>query len=415
MAYTLIEEPTVPQKKEESLLGTVARNVYKGGEKALATALGGPGDVASGVQSIVDAITGVKGPEQPLPTSESITENYIKPFTKKFLPESYSEPQSQATETLGDVGSFITGVFTNPLNALGKASKGFSAVRRLGNAIAGELGAKGAEALGGGPVAQAAGRIGSTFLTSRFGGRSQANKQMKTAYDTATKEVKGKVLSPALSTKLFDDAKKFSNDLGERITDDKKFLKDSANAIKKVALSETNVPVEKIWNLKRDLNNHLGSLKDKNSTSAKLTRDLLGKVNGTLQSYAKINPEFGTNFNLAEDIFKGMNAADDVSRFVLDNTSLAKIAKSPLTKLIAFNISPGKTIGGIGSALGIKELYKYRDLLESPKAQKIYSDLFKGALEQNTAQFIKGLKASDKLIENYDSKGHKVGKYILLD
>lgn len=398
----------------ESSLGTGLRNIASVGSRIGAAVFGKAGDIASGATGLINAGLQASGanpkilPKPPpfLPTTEQ-----IRGFVEEKVP--YLKPQSQSAEKVGDIAEFLTSVVVPPFGA----SKAFSIPKALGTAIIGEGGAQAVKALGGGKFAQETARIGSSALTSLLGGRKAITQEMNNAYKDARTAIKGKTLPESFLPESIKNKLMIKNigtldKIPKRIINeaDKKFLTNASKNIDKLFAAGHPPSIEDLWNVKMDLNAHYATLPS-GSTSARITGELLGNVDEALKAYALKNKDFGRSFLKGEELFKGLNASEGISKFIRENTKLEKVAKKPLTKVLLWTLKPAKIAGVIAGGIGLREISKFKDLItKSPEAQKYYAGLLKGALHQNNAQVLKNLIGFDRLNQEPQSKG----RYVLL-
>lgn len=410
---------TITPKQNESFLGTGLRNVATAGARGLEAVLGKTGDVAAGLTSLVNKGLESIGtnpkllPQPPefLPTSQTLKEQITEPLAERFLPQGYLSPQSPKAETAGNIVSFLSGTLAPPFGVSSRTS----IPRALGTSILGEVGAQGVKELGGGPLAQEAGRIGTSALTSMFGGRKMITNQKDAAYSKARTDIQGKRLPKNISKKLKQKNTHFLDKLNKTVTDEEKFFRTTSGKIDNI-VSQAKPPIDELWDAKININNKLSQFSPK-SPEFRLGSQLVSNINEALQKYgSKVNKDFIINFNMGEELHKGLNAASNITKFLNKNVNIERIVKKPLTKLLLFSlphILPHKaTLGigaGIGSAFGARELSKFSDLWrKSPIARETYNNLLKGALEQNANVVIRNAHKLDNEIAKYEkSSGQK--------
>lgn len=394
--FTIVDEPA------ETGIGSALKNIATTGARIGEAIVGLPGDIAQlGTTAINYGLEKLGTNPKILPQSPEFLPTSTQ--LRQLQPE-YLQPKSQGAETIGEIAQTLTRALLPPFGA----SSLSSIPGILGRAIIGETGARGIKVLGGGPVAQEIGRVGSFFLSSLYGGKSQATKTMKDAYKNARESIKDKPLSPSLRNSLKSKNEQFYDKLGRVISEDKKFLRDSSKSIESI-LTDARPSVEELWDAKIALNNKIGSLNPK-SPEYRLTSQLVNNINETLQSYGKENKDFIKNFNLGEEIYKGLQASTSASKFLRENVSLKSLFKKPLYKLIAFNLHPGKVAAGATIATGLREATKFHDLLsKSPSARKMMANILKGALEQNSQAVIRNTLGLEKEFNKDQSR------FVLVD
>jgi hypothetical protein len=400
----------IEPKAPETGLGAAARNVYDVGAKIAQAAVGYPINLLGGLGSVVNPILRAAGtPEKVLPQPPSgtqlVKEYGTDPFKKLLFGEAAEKESHPVTETIGDIAHVLTSAFLPPYGATSLKS----ALGIVGRLALGEAGAQGVKAVGGGEVAQTAGRIGTVVLGTAIKGRYDATQAMKQAYAQSENDIKGKFLSPDLSKIAVHQTDDFTKKLSERALSNKAYLKNANNAIKKV-LDQDTVPVKKIWDIKNDINSHIGELNPK-SPEFRVASELSNNLDKILRRYGKTNVDFGKNYSTGQEIFKGLNAATQASKFLRENVNLKKLFTKPLYKLIAFNLHPGKLAIGAGLAVSAREAAKLYDLFSrSPKAQQLAADFLKGALQQNAKAVIKSTLGLEREYKEYLPK-----KYTPID
>lgn len=390
--YIPLEEPKAP----ETGLGSAVRNIAGIGSRVAEAALGLPGDIQAGIKGLTS--TGLSY----LGIPQETTQQAFEMFTPAQLPTSqglrenapeYLQPQSQTAETVGDIAQTLTRALLPPFGATSLSS----VPGILGRTILGESAAQGIKSLGGGTFAQEAGRVGSIFLSSLFGAKYQANKAMNSAYDNAGKSLEGKTLSPALKDSLETDNTKFFDKISRTVSSEKKFLKDTSQTIDQILTEPGGPSVKELWDAKRAINDKLSEWKI-GSSEYNLGSQLVRDINKTLRNYgSEFNQDFLKNFNVGEEIYKGLQPANAVSKFLTENVNLKSLFRKPLYKLIAFSVSPTKFAAGASIAALLKESTQLYDLLSrSPEARKITGNLLSAALKQNSKEVIKNTLKLEK-------------------
>jgi len=398
-------------------------NIGKQG-KALSSAFGRgveglagvPGDLASlGISAANFAANKLTGHEIPgsqkvqeyLPGHENLRKAGKYLFGNEFEPENGED--SFWDKVASDFGSYLSPV--------GGATKIGTAATR---ALAGNVASEGAKAAGFGQTGQAIAKL-VTNLGSMFPGSTRYfNNKSAQAYDAAKAAIPEGAITNAkdLEKNLFDFEKEFVFK-GDSSTPAKQFLKQRVNAIGN-KIANDNVSVEEIWELKRDFNQLW-----KNGEVPQEAKHAFGKLintlGDTLQEYGKDNIEFGKNFNLAEDIYKGFRQMDDISKFIVKNTNVTKLlkrgVKSPTAHAllgglgagtayaipgsVAAKAAIGTGLGGI--ALGVGQAVKYGNFIKNSKdAQKVYGDILKGAIAKDAVAVSKNIKKFDKIAQHFD-------------
>ena len=367
-----------------------------------------PGDLASlGIgaanwatkKATGEGIPGAETIQNYLPGHENLRKgtNYV--FGGKFEPENGED--SFWDKVASDFGSYLAPVG-------GAVKLGTAATR----AFAGNVASEGAKHAGFGKTGQAVAKGITDFLSMFPGSFWSFGRKMNAGYKASEKAVPKGVTTP-ISTKDLLDYEKNLVQVGDPGTPAKQFLQDRVNAVGSKIVNDT-IPVEEALALKKDFNQlwSLGEVPNEAKHSFGKLIDMLGD---TLEKYGKVNKEFGQNFELAEDIFKGFRRMDKVSEFIVNNTNVQNLLKNGIKDIKAASIIGGlaffspqalTTKGALGASLfGAGQGVKYYNFWRNSKqAQKVYGDIIKGAAIKDTVNVIKNIKKFDKIAQHYDKK-----------
>lgn len=373
-------------------------------------AIGLPGDLLSlGVSGANWATKKLTGSEIPgaqtvqdyLPTSENVRKAGKYLFGNKFEPEKGED--GFWDKVASDFGSYIV-----PIG--GAVKLGTAATR----ALAGNVASEGAKMAGFGETGQAIAKLTTNMLSMFPGSSRYFNNKSNQAYEAAKSAIPQGAVTKAkdLEKDLLGFEKEFILK-GDSTTPAKKFLQERVNAVGN-KISNDIVPVDEIWELKKDFN-QLWKNGEVPQESRYAFGKLIDKLGNTLQDYGKVNPIFGENFNVAEDIFKGFRRMDDVSKFITKNTNLTNLIKKGIKSPTASSLLGGLTyatpaslatksvIGG--TAFGLGQVVKYGNFIKnSSEARKTYGDILKYSAAKDITNAAKSIKKFDKIAQHYDAK-----------
>ncbi len=412
----------------ESLIGTVARRGLSGLARAGEAIVGAPGDISDLALAGGNYLTGGALPEKSgLPTSQSLQEATGK------LTKGYTNPTSETEKSIDNIVSIAASLFLpskikapfinnltkiiNPKAAkiAGNVIMPFSGTtwqKSLKMGAAGEFGSRTAEAVGGGPLAQAASKVAFMTLAGTKGTRASLENAKEEAYATRDSFIKGGVNEGNVVpvTKLTRDVKEFSNrirrsahpdaELVGKIADEVENGLKAANKKAQSAGFKNGADIKDVLRLDQNMNRW----HEKASTpfvsgqqhlpeTARPLIDELGRIlDKPINSYGLKNPEFGFNHALGKELHAGLNAAKDVSKMLSGTT----FSSNPVSYVLK-NIGKGTLIAG-----GQKVADFYALLKESPRARQAYFEAILGATNGDQAR-------SEKAAQLLDSIAVKLG------
>jgi len=407
--------PVLPKEKPEPKVTTetkgswgrdIARTVARGTESVV----GLPGDIAGAALGLGSYLSGGKIPtydqvqeKMPisLPTSEQVRTGVTKKLTGEYL-EPKNESEKFYDEVVGDLASFMI-----PIK--GKIPFKGAILRAVGGNTASWL----TKEVGGGEGWQAGAKLGFNLLAGLPGGRSKLSTKMEESYKTAEALGKGAKHTAKSLQEETNKIMKFADSGIE--TPVKKFLKGPISNIQD-HIAKGNISVDNAWQLKRDVNSLIGDMATPRAAKPYLKK-LTNNLNDVLKDYGKKNPEFYKNFSEAEDIYKGLNQASSVNRFLQKNVNIEDTLKNPLVKglflggVFMHGGVPGE-IAAIGSAYTAREGVKALEFLKNSKqARTFYANTVKASLAGNTATASRNLSKLDKLAEEKYPSGQEENEY----
>lgn len=426
MRYQFIDEAN---NQQESTLGTLGRGLARTGARVGEAVAGLPGDVVSGALGLGNLgsriltgseIPGVSTAQEYLPTSQKIREKVTEPLTGEYL-----KPRGGFEETLdtlvGDVASLLTPV--------GIASKGAALTgRALGKTA---LKAAGAGLVGKGvgeffgPEAGAIAKGVTLGLGSTAFGRKALTKQMNTDYGAADFAIphKARLKDISLRTKIGHDIKVIS----KGVSPNKDSMLNVLEGVKKNFAKDGTIGVKDVWSLKRNVNEWLRDPQIERSVKNQLAKTV-GDLNQSLGKYAQTNSEFSVPFYRAEELYKGLNDASQLSQFLQKNATVQKalqhwaplsFAGTVLTR--GLGVPVGTALKGLGvsgaAAIGAREAVKFGELFaKNPTARKFYIHAVKASAIGDAAAAAKNLKAFDQAAATFEQQSgtQEQGRYEFL-
>jgi hypothetical protein len=435
--YELLDdrESIATPDTRESGLGSLTRHTARTAARAGESALGVPGDIASGLLSLGNlAYTKATGEESPLsgaqdylPTSAKIKEYITKPLEKALLPQNYLEPQGEGEKLVDDIISDFTSIIMPIGGAIGLVGKGGKIAKGaaktaalssgLGN-IAGFLtkNITGDESKGEGVKA------GTMLLTSLVGAPRMIQKAQQ-LYDQA------KGLAPEtarVTTKPIADALNKIDQLlvGQKENKGGKALQSFIETEAHKLVNNPSATVDEIIRLKQGFNKFARenrAIKDVGDASKQL-RD---GINGAIDVYGKTNPSFLNTYRAADQLYSEALKSNKVQDFIVDATK--KIASKGLkTKGVlqilglgeyAAKALPALALAGtVGAATyPVAALYKrIPGFLQKPAVRRYYMQTLKEAAKGSRPGVIKAVMRLDKAISDEEMPS-STGRYEILD
>ncbi len=405
-------EAEVPETGIQSTTRNIARTVARAGEAAL----GAPGDIASGLLGIGEFAAKKLGATKPtvfeqarkiIPTSETV-KKYGTDTIAKYLPEGYLEPQGTyeklADELVGDFVSFIT-------PAVGPLKLGAKTAAKI--AGAGSAAKFGAQKLDLGEGAQEGVKLGAMLATS-FAGQPRLNAYKNSLYDAARENLPEGAKVSAIELKLAIRKVEHAATLGHISAAEKEALDYLRSVEDKI--TQNKVPLESVWQLKKDLNEM--AFKSSRLAETKAAQQILRPVKEalakTIEGARSEYPAFVNNLSAADEIHRAINSSGPMGQFLRDNINFDAL-KSPLTSALlggAYYAGLPVLKTGVGAAVG-KELYLAGEaFLKSPEVRKYYGRTVQAALKQNATQTKKFSHLLDNSLAKEEEQSPK-GRYIL--
>lgn len=172
--------------------------------------------------------------------------------------------------------------------------------------------------------------------------------------------------------------------------------------------TEKVMNVSDAWGFKKALNEKLLS-KNVPDDARQSIGKLIGSINeNILGAYGQKNLAFGKHFARAEDLHRGLKEASKITQFFVKHTNLENfVKKSPVLKTLlgvsAYHggfTTPalaGLAVGG-ATAISARELSRFKDLITNSKeARKLWTNILKGAAQNNLALVTSSLERLDNL------------------
>lgn len=404
--FVLDQPPSRTEKPSKGVLGEIGRHAARTGSRIGESVLGLPSDIlqvaqvgAGGLEKGAGKIRekiGLKPletKERPpgVPGSEELKEISTKLFGEKVTAQSPTE-------------SFIDDIVSDA-SVLAIPVKGkIPFMRSIGTALAGNIGAKGAEQLGFGKTGQTAAKIGAFFL-SGLAGKGNVKKYWKQQYKLAEDAIPSgdKVHTFTLDRKMDE----LTGELEKGIsTPSKKFVRAPMKNIRK-KIETGSVDVEELVQMKKDINELRGKLY-KDLTGKKSIgyaqgkiNDLSGLIDQEITKYGKNNPEFLKHYRNANEAYAGFNQSKRVGNWVKRILPLGKMGKGALLLAEAI-FKPATlpyTLGGFGALKGSELLTR---MFKNPTLRRYYANLVKDGIKENRAGFLKNIKSMEKELKKSD-------------
>ena len=295
-----------------------------------------------------------------------------------------------------------------------------------------------AKSEGAGPIGQALYETAAILALGSRGTRPGMTKTMDNAFDASRdailKNAEGSAIAnpkrqlmniaplenklSALRTEVENSASPYKYDSLHIIDEFEKGLENSKGSYSKTISDESKIygtkpikaelptnqlPAQDILQLKRNTNqwsllNRIPAY-EKQPYLPKESRAVVDRINGALKEslddFGKHNPEFKANFDLAEDIYKGLNDMGDATRALQSNT-FAKALEHFNTK----GIWGLPHIAGALAVKPIKEMALLGTILKTPVGQKAYVKAFRAAADNNVREFTHNAAIIEKIANN---------------
>ncbi len=402
----------------ETGLQSTARNLARSAARVGEAALGTPGDIASGLLGLGEMGAKAIGATKPtlfeglkkiIPTSQTV-KKYGTDTIAKFLPEGYLEPQGEyeqaADELIGDFVSFVTPA-VGPLKI---GAKSAAAISGVGNA-AKQL----AKSYDFGEGTQQGVKLGAMLATS-LAGLPKLNAYKDSLYEAARENLpEGARVSAESLLPAIKKAEKaaIAGHIGAAEKEALEFLESVQD---KVRYGTKTIPLESVWELKKDLNEwaYKSSKVAETKAAQQLLRPVKEGLTKTLQSARKEYPKFVDNLFAADEIHSAVNTSGPVGQFIRDNVKFDTL-KSPLTSaLLGASYVAGAPVIKAGLTAGIgKNIYLAGEAaLKSPQIRKYYAETIKAAARQNATALLKSTRLLDKALSEKGQEETQ-GRYIL--
>lgn len=398
-------------KEPPSILQEFGRHVARTGARAAETVVGFPGDMINFARFLSEKLP--KGPsfleKEPnfvqkkgqellgkLPSSQE-----LKEFSS-YLTSGFTDPQS-AKEELGDD---ITSLATSLLIPSKDPTKFKSLLNAIGLATVSKGVGKGIESLGGGVTEQAAGELGSLFLTGLLNAKT-ANKFVSDQFQQARAKIPtgAMVNTNRLKTSLISLEKDLSRGIS---TTTKTEVKNSVEQLRKKA-SSGRMDADEIVQSFHDINERINSKKlfDELHTSEKKILkhrydEFKNEIVKEISDYGKSNPSFYKQWKDANNAYATIAQSKKVSNFL--QSKLGSLPKH-LTSTVAIELflgHPKAAVATVGAAGAVKTGELLYRIGKSPKLREHYLNVIKEAGNENLPAVIKNLSALQEEADKMD-------------
>lgn len=379
-----------------------ARQVIRGGARALETALGLPGDIAG----LGGAITDFLGSKVGLPTRQELAQRAEEkagrktalgieiPGSQEFnsltseITDGYLDPRTGGEEFADEVVRDFTAL------ALGKVGSA-EGIKAIAKPLLASLGANSAKEIAGsfgaGDKTQAALKIGTMLAIDLIGKKSPTDLKNELYKDAAENLPKDASISAKKITKQLNTLEKELAKGGSSASVDTilKKIKETKKAVK-----GGKITVDELQAFKRKVNEAAEPLyRDLSKNSQKKLRGNVNKyrsiVKDGIADYGKTNKPFMNSWTKAEEV----NGAIEQSRRVRTNLTNA-IKKNPKVSAIAgagllnpFGIGLAKTgaIAALPTAAGVASLEFGSRVLNSPTLRTHYKNIISSSIRDDIA------------------------------
>lgn len=414
MPYELLdEEPQVQQKEPESFGKKLATAATRTAARSLEAVGGLPGDILATGLGAGSYLTGGAIPsysqvQEQLPWSPQ-TSTQLREATQR-LSGDILEPKTKYEKLYDDFVSDLS-TLALPVGG-GKVKLGKAAFSALG----GNLASYAAKEVGASELGQGGAKLGFILGSSLLGGRRNLTETMRNAYAAGEQAAEGKFID---ATRIENALLKTEKKVLASDSPSKQFILDRIRGIGS-NIQNDKIDVNSVWELKRNANEWL---KEPNisKTANKYLLDFSEMLNHELLDFGKTNKDFGRNYQLGEELYKGLNSWNIIKEYLPKVVNVEKV-KSETLKNLLIGSSLGTTalLKGPQTALGLfaggyaaNEGAKFLGLLaNSSTARNTYAKMLSGALSKNAGLVNKELSKLDKLATKYDTQGDK---YELLD
>jgi len=323
-----------------------------------------------------------------IPGSKELRDLSVKLFGKKVLPISKKE-------------SFIDDIVSDAAVLAIPVKGKIPFMRSIGTALTGNLGVKGAEALGFEEKGKGIAKLGAFFLSGMLG-RGNVKKYWNQQYRLAEKAIPKniKVNTFKLERKLDN----VSREIGKGIsTPSKTFVKTPLNDIRK-KIKTGRVNVDELVQFKKDINELRGKLY-KDLTGKQSIKYAQGKINdlsalidSEISAYGKQNPTFLQHYKNANQAYAGFAQSKRVGNWI--NRHLKGFGKPAI--LILEGLFPKLLPASAITFVGLKSGELLTRVMRNPTLRRFYANLMKDAVKENIGGFVKNLRAMEKEIKKSD-------------
>lgn len=407
----------------------VGSKLLRGGLRSAArigeSALGLPGDIASGVLGAGSYLTGGAIPnyeelqkELPisLPTSQNVREGVTKQLTGEYL-----EPQNKVEgfidNVMGDIVSFMApgkllskAKFLNP--KVIKAAQFFLPSEGAGltsaakKSFASNFAGMATEELTGSKSLGAGAKMLTILGSNIKGGRASLNKlkdekysQVRQILDTEQPRVKATNIN-AMEQELW----KLSENkvIGSK---NEKVLKDLAKTLNRSHVAD-KIPVESAWSVRSSIREMMREGEIPKTLSKQVDKVVDG-LTDVLNEYGTTNKAFGDALQGADALTQGLYAQSQITKN-LKALGASEVIQSKAARYL-LGLGSLKTIpavaAGIGAAKVAGNASHYFDLVMSnTSVRKYLSEVYKQSFKENKAGTLKAIRNLEKAIKHVENK-----------
>jgi hypothetical protein len=410
MVWELLDDDLEPDSSPD-ILRHGARQLSNIGTRIA----GFQGDTMSLVNSLLKPVA-EKAIGKDLPNYEDSLIGSIKPTTESYRKNlnrssgGYLKPQNEIERWSDDVVEDTISLFVPGGSAKVGSTLLGRGFKNLAKSIGVNLAGESAKQISNSEGAGSATKIGALFLTSLIDQESAA-KQISKLYKNAEANLpKGSSVSAVNLNKSLSQLKKnvTKGRPSGNLAASEKFVVDAIEKVEKLG-SRGKISVEQAIAQKRSLNEELQKLyqvapsKKDQLRTRQLAKQINGHLNEVIEDYGKTNPSFLKPYKEANEAFGTMARSKFMTQWAEKN-----IAKTPVTHGLMHIILGPAGISAATAAGGAIVPYQaarltYR-IAKSPALSKIYGNMIKSAVKEDSVNFNKYLKELDSNLQEEENK-----------
>jgi len=379
----------------------IQRQTGRGLQRTGEVLYGMPGDLINAVRQLNNIIEGGRKPEEEL--------NWLQKYGRKFaeaVPTSADlrarsaevrpelEPETQTEDIVDEVWSDTVSLFAPNIGGKGTALGKLG--RAMGISMAANSGKEVVKAFGGGDNAQELAKMGTMLFTSMFGKGRGINTKISQLY----KKAKGSV----------PEGEKFIYNTSKLNQLEKVLKKGSVDSSKEPVLKiieeiksktpEGKMLVDEGVEFDKSINRAISRSFNDKSLRGNL-KQLKKAHAGSLENYAKENPEWAESWKEAKEMYQGIAKSQDIQNYLKKNANLKNISHASLVLGMGGAALPGPTAaklgtaGGVAASIYMSEIAKR--LATNPALRRYYGNVINAALSENKGSLLRNLNGLERV------------------